>query len=279
MLDDGNRFRDRRRDRATAALILLLAACDPTPEPIELRVSSINLRNAVDCWEERFVLIGDEIAELSPDLIGMQEVEFAEEQAELLQSMASEAGLQYAFHQEMKTGLAALSGEAIAIFSQRKIAEQSTIDLQYGRPAIIDRIDLDLETEGSELLFVNTHLHNAGGDEVRKPQMQQILDAIAGETGPVILTGDLNAKPDSETLAIAYAAGFRDAGESAGNTSPIRLVKSSTVTQNPTNRIDYILVRGAIEVLDAAIAFDEPAANGLYPSDHLGLVANVRITR
>jgi endonuclease/exonuclease/phosphatase family metal-dependent hydrolase len=126
---------------------------------------------------------------------------------------------------------------------------------------------------------VNTHLHNLGGDEVRRPQMEAILAAIAAETGPVVLTGDLNARPDSGTYAAAIAAGFVDAGAEAGNTSPIRLIKSSTVTQETKNRIDYILVRGPIEVLDAKLAFDRPAPNGLYPSDHLGLVATIRLTR
>jgi endonuclease/exonuclease/phosphatase family metal-dependent hydrolase len=255
----------------------LLAGCEGEPEPLELRVATINLRHDSDCWEERFALIGEEITALSADLIGMQEVEIAVEQAELLQGMARDAGLAYDFHQETKTGLAALSGEGIALFSRPSIVERSTIDLLYGRPAILDRIDLDPEQEGAELLFVNTHLHHQGGDEVRRPQMQLILDEIASETGPVILTGDLNAQPDSETLQSAYAAGFADAGEDAGNTSPIRLVKSATVAQNPRNRIDYILVRGPVEVREARLAFDRPAANGLYPSDHLGLVADVRV--
>lgn len=289
MLDERNRIRDRGRDPLQRAvsrigpLLLLAVACGgPAPRqlgPLELSVASINLRHDSDCWEERFELIGQEIARLSADLIGMQEVEIAVEQAELLEQMARDSGLEYAAHQEQKTGLAVLSGEGIAIFARAAIAEQRMLDLQYGRPAILDRIDLDPEAEGAELLFVNTHLHHQGGDEVRRPQMQAILDAIAGEEGPVILTGDLNATPDSETLAIAYQAGFVDAGENAGPTSPIRLAKDPALTQNPRNRIDYILVRGPVEVLEAEIAFDQPAENGLYPSDHLGLVARVRITR
>jgi endonuclease/exonuclease/phosphatase family metal-dependent hydrolase len=193
--------------------------------------------------------------------------------------MASDAGLEYAFHQELKTGIGAISGEGIAVFSRPPIAERSMLDLMYGRPAIIDRIDLDPEVEGPELTFVNTHLHNNGGDDVRKPQMDAILAAIAGDAGPVVMTGDLNASPDSETYAAALAAGFIDATADAGNTSPIRLIKSSTVTQMTTHRIDYVLVRGPIEVMAAELAFDRPADNGLYPSDHLGLVATLRVIR
>ncbi len=268
----------RLRPASIRLLLLLFAACgEGERPPIDLSVATINLRHNVDCWEDRFALIGSEIASLSPDLIGTQEVEIGAEQAELIDRMARDAGLEYAFHQELKTGLAVFSGEGIALFSRRPIASQSMIDLQYGRPAILDRIDLDPDVEGPELLFVDTHLHNTGGDEVRRPQMQAILDAIAAEAGPVILTGDLNSTPTSETYAAAIAAGFRDAGEDAGFTSPIRLVKSATVAQTTKQRIDYILVRGPIEVLDARLAFDQPAPNGLYPSDHLGLFAHLRV--
>src|SRR5262245_62143830 len=162
-----------------ALVALLLCACG-TPEPIDLKVATINLRNASDWWQERFELIEAEIDALGADMIGMQEVEFAQEQAELLQSKAA---IPYEVHQEMKTGLAALSGEGIALFSRKPIVSRSMIDLLYGRPAIIDRIALD---EDFMLTFVNTHLHHQGGDEVRLPQMQAILAEIADETGPVI---------------------------------------------------------------------------------------------
>jgi endonuclease/exonuclease/phosphatase family metal-dependent hydrolase len=248
--------------------LLLLFACE---EADPIRVATINLRHDADCWRERFELISAEIGAVAPDLIGMQEVEIAAEQAELLDADARGAGLAYEVHQEAKTGLAVVTGEGIAIFSRAPIVERSMLDLEYGRPAIIDRTE--------ELTFVNTHLHNTGGDEVRRPQMEAILRAIEGEAGPVILTGDLNARPDSETYLAAIAAGFRDAGANAGDTSPIVLVKSATVAQSPSQRIDYILVRGPIEVIDARLAFDRPAPNGLYPSDHLGLVATLRLER
>jgi endonuclease/exonuclease/phosphatase family metal-dependent hydrolase len=253
-----------------ALFLLLILGCSTEPEPIELRVATINLRHDVDWWEDRFQLISAQLAELEADLIGMQEVKISSEQAELLHLRAGEAGLSYEFHQELKTQLAAITGEGIALFSNRGFAAKTAIDLEYGRPAIIDRIALG----DRELTFVNMHLHHQGGDEVRLPQMQEALAAIEGAS-PVIMTGDFNATPDSQTYAAAIAAGFVDAGIDAGNTSPIRLVRSATVAQAPRNRIDYIMVRG-LEVLEARIAFDRAGADGLYPSDHLGVFARVR---
>jgi endonuclease/exonuclease/phosphatase family metal-dependent hydrolase len=114
-------------------LLLSIASCEAELAPIEVKVASINLRHDSDCWEERFELIGDEVAALSADLIGMQEVEIAVEQAELLQQNAREDGLEYAFHQELKTGLAALGGEGIALFSRHPIAVRPAGDHRSDR--------------------------------------------------------------------------------------------------------------------------------------------------
>ena len=43
--------------------------------------------------------------------------------------------------------------------------------------------------------------------------------------------------------------------------------------------LDYIWIRGGIRVRTARLAFDRPAVGDptLYPSDHLGLVADLEI--
>ena len=43
--------------------------------------------------------------------------------------------------------------------------------------------------------------------------------------------------------------------------------------------LDYIWVRGAIEVESCRLAFDRPAAHDptLYPSDHRGLSARLKV--
>jgi hypothetical protein len=43
--------------------------------------------------------------------------------------------------------------------------------------------------------------------------------------------------------------------------------------------LDYIWVRGAIAVDTCRLAFDRPAVDDatIYPSDHIGLVASIRV--
>jgi hypothetical protein len=62
-------------------------------------------------------------------------------------------------------------------------------------------------------------------------------------------------------------------------TWPSPLVKSKPDDDGVEGCLDYIWIRGDARVLEARSVFDRPAADdpGLYPSDHLGLFAGLRI--
>jgi beta-glucosidase len=270
----------KKMRRAPAALFALAAsACGPG-QKITLEVMTMNLRHDVDFWEERFPMIASEIAALQPDLIGLQEVELAQQQGPILQQMI---GLDYLLHEEAKTGLAVLGGEGIGSLSRHPVLTKGTVDLQYGRPATFDRVQVGELTVD----FYNTHLHNEGGDEVRAPQMRALLDFIAAnDAGHVtFLTGDMNAKDDTETIRLALEAGFIDTfpavhgAETAniGNTVPIHLDKRAD-KQRATSRIDYVFVRGqGVHVVSSTVAFNRRNAELLYPSDHLGVMSTFEI--
>lgn len=254
-----------------------------------VKIATINLRHDSDWWEERFPLIADEIVRLEPDLIGLQEVEIGIEQSRALLDLITERNpsLKYERDEELKSGLAAITGEGIAIFSRHEILERAAESLQYGRVVLFNRIRVG----GRIVDLYNTHLHHQGGDEVRLPQMKAILNLIeANDAGhATFLTGDMNATPDSQTILAAREAGFMDAfltvhgaqTATIGNTSPIQLAKEP-VAQAPRRRIDFIFAKGGdeveVSVQGAEIAFDEPNEMGLYPSDHLGVVSSVAIS-
>jgi hypothetical protein len=78
------------------------------------------------------------------------------------------------------------------------------------------------------------------------------------------------------------AAGFRSAyadanGADADVTWPSGLQAPGMDTDGPPGCLDYIWIRGAVEAVSARLAFDRPAVGDptLYPSDHLGLVADL----
>jgi endonuclease/exonuclease/phosphatase family metal-dependent hydrolase len=130
---------------------------------------------------------------------------------------------------------------------------------------------------------------------IRQAQVAEICRLVREHrprSFPAVLCGDLNAEPESDELRMltAHAAVpvpgvmFRDAWPSAGHTSP----GATASNANPFNaaalgrdrRIDFVLVGtpklgGAGHVVDARVAGDAPV-EGMWPSDHLAVVAELR---
>ena len=141
---------------------------------------------------------------------------------------------------------------------------------------------------GTTLTVTNTHLHHPDGPPGYVARLRQARTIVAflealPATDATVLGGDLNGLPDEPSLAYLFDAGFRSATREAGIGDPGTFgsgLVAPTVYRGPRFCIDYILVRGSARVSTAAIAFDQPAADdpGLYPSDHLGLVADLEIS-
>jgi endonuclease/exonuclease/phosphatase family metal-dependent hydrolase len=139
--------------------------------------------------------------------------------------------------------------------------------------------------DGTTLTVANTHLHHPDGPPghvARLRQARTVLAFIEGlpQADATVLCGDLNGLPDEPSLTYLFDAGFRSATRETGlgdpGTFPSGLV-APTIYRGPSSCIDYLLVRGSARVLAAGLAFDQPSADdpGLYPSDHLGLVADL----
>lgn len=120
---------------------------------------------------------------------------------------------------------------------------------------------------GTLLRFSDTHLHTQEAD--RRLQVDAIIRQLGTLAGPVVLVGDLNARPTESYLAPLFAI-LRDvwplAGLGSGFTSPAR------PGQQPTSRIDYILVSPAISVTGAATVVGAATA---IASDHYPVTAHV----
>jgi endonuclease/exonuclease/phosphatase family metal-dependent hydrolase len=94
-------------------------------------------------------------------------------------------------------------------------------------------------------------------------QSGAILDLLEVETGPTLLTGDLNALPDSPEMVMLRDAGLSDTLDLLG-ISPGYTFRAD----NPVRRIDYIWLSPSLTALDA----DIPRSTA---SDHLPIVATI----
>jgi endonuclease/exonuclease/phosphatase family metal-dependent hydrolase len=242
-----------------------------------LRVATLNLRNIADRWPERIPLLLADMAALQPDLIGLQECVFAVQQDRLI-GAAGEG------RYESRRGWAGRPEYGNAILGKAPIAlgDGERIDLGRHRSAL--RVPVSLPS-GSAFDFSVTHLHHEVQDEsVRSEQAAALIAWLAPISGPLVVVGDFNAEPKEFAYRLMLDAGFRSSHLEANGVEPevtwpsgIR-APGMDVDGDP-GCLDYIWVRGQIMVESCALAFDRPAVDDptLYPSDHFGLVAQIRL--
>lgn len=121
-----------------------------------------------------------------------------------------------------------------------------------------------LKVGDRRLHIFNTHLDYRGDPAVRRMQVKDMLDVIAGVEGTKVLLGDLNARPGADELSPLWKT-FVDAwnvrGREAGHTYP---------SDDPVKRIDYVLVTPDIGVDTAAVVKTRA-------SDHRPVVVDITL--
>jgi len=245
--------------------------------PDELTVATLNLRNIADRWPERIPLLLADMAALQPDLLGVQECVYAVQQDRLLGAAGD--GI-YA----VRRGWAGRPeyGNAILGREPLRLGDGDRLDLGYNRSAL--RVPVTLPG-GARLDYVVTHLHHLVPDEALRTGQASALSAWLDEVhGPLVVVGDFNAEPTEAAYGVMRDAGFRSAHAEANGAEP-ELTWPSGIqapgmdTDGEPGCLDYIWLRGPVVAESARLAFDRPSLDDptLYPSDHFGLAARIRI--
>jgi endonuclease/exonuclease/phosphatase family metal-dependent hydrolase len=271
---------------------------------MSLTVATLNLRSNVDEWERREPLIVDELAALRPHLIALQEVWLPIEQsrrlAQRINERLPESEPEYVSIERSQWRLWNVpSGrEGIAILSRLPLHSSAGINLPTG-----GRVTLSARVFWGEQLvdFICTHLHHedpVDPDAVRREQVRVLhawlderatTDAATG-VQPVltVLTGDFNATPETGAAADLYAR-WRSAYAVVHGAEPEWTFGTPLADRNNRARgrdpwhgtLDYIFVPPKTRVLEARLICNQPAPDdpALYPSDHVGVWAEVEVRR
>lgn len=136
---------------------------------------------------------------------------------------------------------------------------------------------VDVQVDGAPVRFVNAHTE-AWDEPIRDAQRDELLALNADVDGPVVVVGDFNATPDVVGMPgewqDAWAHGEGD-GFTCGQAGDLDNEQSTL-----HERIDYVWVRDAT-VSGARVIGDQQAdrtePHRLWPSDHAGVVADVRL--
>jgi endonuclease/exonuclease/phosphatase family metal-dependent hydrolase len=154
-------------------------------------------------------------------------------------------------------------------------------------PLSFDRgwCSIDGKLQGKKFHFVNTHLETETYPTVQEAQGREFLRGPAKAGGAVIATGDFNSAADgstTKTYAILTKSYFDDAWDLNPGDPGFSCCQNSTLTNFTTglnSRIDLVLTHAASRALDAALIGNSrfEAVPPLWPSDHAGVIATLRI--
>ena len=103
--------------------------------------------------------------------------------------------------------------------------------------------------------------------EGRAAEVEQVMAVASTLRGPVVVAGDLNEKPGGPSWQRLQQAGFADHGTSEWQTYP---------ADNPTTRIDALLVRGSVKVVLHGNP-GVPEELQVAASDHRGVLAVIDV--
>ncbi len=173
------------------------------------------------------------------------------------------------------------------ILSRHPITRSRSLQLsgRQQRTALVSTIDL----AGTPMHVATCHLESYLEDgPVRARQLDEIFAALA-LPGEAMLLGDLNfgdGEPEQGRLQSAFADIWQHVhGDDPGYTWDIErseMARVSSFPGEPSRRIDRILVRSnhyrghAIEIIGNTPV--HPDRRDLFPSDHFGLLAELRTT-
>lgn len=249
-----------------------------------MKIITFNLRNHSDRWEERFPLVVETLLATEADLIAFQEVSLLlgqKNQAELIAD-ALHSGLGREMYKVfLAEGRGLQKGrEGIAILSRLPVVSSERIALP-GKWRVAQKVCIQMD--GREVNLFNTHLHHkpVKDESIRFPQAEKVLLWAQSCDMPFILTGDMNAAPESSTIQF-WKASLISAFAAVNDQEPDRTWPTPLVSKMPIGEVpatlDYIfLSKGDFDVQDSYLIGNSAAAEdpNLYPSDHFGIYAEV----
>lgn len=149
---------------------------------------------------------------------------------------------------------------------------------------------VDVETRGRKFRFATTHLDTQLA--IQRSQAQDMISGAGNTDLPLVFVGDFNAvannglDPTFATYQRFINAGFVEAWPAKRHPDPGLTCCQAANLMNPTSqlttRVDLVLLKGNIQVLDIRRVGEQPGdrtASGLWPSDHAGVIATLKIRK
>jgi endonuclease/exonuclease/phosphatase family metal-dependent hydrolase len=254
-----------------------------------MKVLTCNIRNVyaddgLDSWPHRKDLALDVILDRDPDLIGFQEMCWAQRSFFEEELPAFDV---YAMADEP------VDGEPVnTIFYRRDAFVMQSAGGYWlsHRPHVpgsrawesactrlANWVQLDARETGISFRFVNTHLDHVS-QLAREGQARCVVEDAQAypDDFPQILTGDMNCDAANPAIEVFRSGGWADtfgAVHGIEDPGPTFHQFRGPAFESRVGKMDWIFTRGSVEVRDADIIRD--ARDGRYPSDHYFVSAEI----
>ena len=246
-----------------------------------LRIATLNLEQNHKCWQARRELIVQQLGELKPDMLALNEIHIPEQTGRWLQRAAADRlNIRYALLQQSKVGDDSPT-QAEGLLTQYPVTETASLDYRsHNCVALAARFEIN----GRLLDVYVTHLIAARvEDSARQYQVGQLREWIRtrADADFSVVCGDFNATPDQPSIRLMSGA-FRPT-----QTQPTAFTPLQEPGGSPTHPewerfdrcIDYVWVTESIKVRASGLCFNNPAPDNLtlWPSDHVGVWADLEL--
>lgn len=248
-------------------LSLFILLCIFQAKGQSLKVISYNIHIGQNSNnEDQLENLAEFIKSTQADLIGLQEVDSVCNRSgnvDQLKFLADKTGLYYAYARHFafdggSYGIGILSRHPLSNITDHRVVLTGAGTKDGATRALLTA---DIFLNNKKLTFATVHMDYRDSDS-RSAQSQEIVNLFKQVEHPVILTGDFNARPETEELKKLQTI-FTDTTDDSALTFP---------AINPLNKIDYIMVSKA--------NLEKVIKQEVYPvlhSDHLPVMSLIKV--
>ena len=174
------------------------------------------------------------LKKIDADIVALQEVDnkcTRSKKVDQAAVIAKALGMKHAYAKAMNFQ----GGEyGLAVLSKYPILEMKRHEFpSVGEPRVAMEIIVE-PVKGQKMSFISLHFDYVS-EEIRQPQIKALFKALENTKHPVVLIGDFNATPDSDSIKL-FAQEWTNIPKKGDNlTAP---------ASKPRNEIDYFMTRG-----------------------------------